>query len=150
MIYRECSHHIIISCSPIVVYQSENMKNIDNGQSNCMSICVMEWCRETWIAVLLCTDTGYPYYMHVQFTLRILVVLQSGTKCSFIMFVVSMVESSNHKIQKCYLKCWERWYWRLIWDERSILMSPVLPFNTVEDLKILEHLYLIFIYLIIN
>ena len=57
MRYRDCSHHIIISCSPIVVYQSENMKNIDNGQSNCMSICVMEWCRETWIAVLLCTDT---------------------------------------------------------------------------------------------
>ena len=50
------------------------------------------------------------------------------------MFVVSMMESSNHKIQKCYLKCWERWYWRLIWDERSILMSPVLPFNTVDDL----------------
>ena len=57
MRYRECSHHIIISCFPIVVYQSENMKNIDNGQSNCMSIYVMEWCRETWITVLLCTDT---------------------------------------------------------------------------------------------
>ena len=138
MIYRECSHHIIISCSPIVVYQSENMKNIDNGQSNCMSICVMEWCRETWIAVL-CTDTilyASPIYPEKPGC--------PGTKSSFILFVVSMVESSNHKIQKCYLKCWERWYWRLIWDERSILMSPVLPFNTVEELNIFEHLYLYF------